>query len=159
MQSLSSEIGKFLSESNLTLSVAESCSAGGISSEICRIPGSSVYFLGGIVSYSNKSKIRDLGVSEIDINKFTEVSEIVVSQMSLGVAEKFNSDFSVSTTGYAGPTGKDVGKVFISINTPKNNSVKQFHFQGDREEITTQIIDKSLEFLLSEIKFYIFGDK
>ena len=68
MQSLSSEIGKFLSESNLTLSVAESCSAGGISSEICRISGSSVYFLGGIVSYSNKSKIRDLGVSEIDIN-------------------------------------------------------------------------------------------
>ena len=159
MQSTELEIGELLSLHNLKLSVAESCSAGGVSSKICSVSGSSNYFLGGIVAYSNQSKIRDLGVSEIDINKFTEVSEIVVSQMSLGVAEKFNSDFSVSTTGYAGPTGKDVGKVFISINTPKNNSVKQFHFQGDREEITTQIIDKSLEFLLSEIKFYIFGDK
>ena len=117
MQSVEAEIGALLTSYNLKLSVAESCSAGGISSRICSIPGSSDYFLGGIIAYNNSSKIRDLSVSESDIMQFTEVSDIVAIQMAEGISKNFNSDFSVSTTGYSGPSGKDVGKVFISIKS------------------------------------------
>ena len=158
MQSSEIEIGKLLSLHNLTLSVAESCSAGGISSRICSVPGSSNYFLGGLVAYSNSSKVRDLSVSESDIVKFTEVSKEVAVQMSKGIAKKFNSDFSVSTTGYAGPLGKDIGKVFISVKTPKSTDVKELKLYGNREEITNQIIHQSLQILLDKIKLFISED-
>lgn len=152
-------IAKLLTENKLTLSVAESCSAGGISSSICSIPGSSSYFLGGIVAYSNVSKIRDLGIKEEDINNFSVVSRSVVEQMSIGVSQKFFSDFSVSTTGYTGPKGKDVGKVFISVKSPINTLVKEFHFCGNRKEITDKVIESALQILLSEIKLFIFVNK
>ena len=158
MQSAEVEIGELLNLHNLKLSVAESCSAGGVSSKICSVPGSSDYFLGGIVAYSNQSKIRDLGVSEESIQNFTEVSKEVAVQMSEGIFKKFNSDFSVSTTGYAGPTGKDIGKVFISVKTPKSTDVKELKLYGNREEITDQIIYQSLQILLDKIKLFISED-
>ena len=158
MLSAEVEIGELLNLHNLKLSVAESCSTGGVSSRICSIPASSNYFLGGIVSYSNQSKIRDVGVSENSIKNFTEVSKEVALQMSEGIAKKFNSDFSVSTTGYTGPTGKDIGKVFISVKTPKSTDVKELKLYGNREEITDQIIHQSLQILLDKIKLFIFED-
>ena len=158
MHSTEVEIGELLTLHNLKLSVAESSSAGGVSSRICSIPGSSNYFLGGIVAYSNKSKIRDVGVSENSIKNFTEVSKEVAVQMSEGISKKFNSDFSISTTGYAGPTGKDIGKVFISVKTPKSTDVKELKLYGNREEITDQIIHQSLQILLDKIKLFIFED-
>ena len=121
-------ISNILCENNLTLSIAESCSAGGISSEICSVPGSSSYFMGGVIAYSNKSKRRDLNVEDISIKKFTEVSSEVAVQMSEGIKERFSTDFSLSTTGYAGPNGKDVGKVYISVSTPSKTEVKKFFF-------------------------------
>ena len=158
MQSVEVEIGELLTLHNLKLSVAESCSAGGLSSKICSVSGSSNYFLGGIVAYSNQSKIRDLGVSQQSIQNFTEVSKEVAIQMSEGISEKFNSDFSVSTTGYAGPLGKDIGKVFVSVKTPKITDVREFKFYGNREEITDQIINQSLQILLDKIKLFISED-
>ena len=158
MQSTEGEIGELLILHNLKLSVVESCSAGGISSKICSVSGSSNYFLGGIVSYSNQSKIRDAGVSKNSIKNFTEVSKEVALQMSEGIAKKFNSDFSVSTTGYTGPIGKDIGKVFISVKTPKSTDVKELKLYGNREEITEQIIHQSLQILLDKIKLFIFED-
>lgn len=152
-------IANILTENKLTLSVAESCSAGGISSFICSIPGSSSYFLGGIIAYSNVSKIRDLGIKEEDINTFSEVSSNIAEQMSVGISKRFSSDFSVSTTGYTGPTGKEVGKVFISVKSPINTLVKEFHFSGNRKEITDKVIESALQILLSEIKLFIFGNK
>ena len=159
MQDVSLLIAKLLTENKLTLSVAESCSAGGVSSSVCSIPGSSSYFLGGIVAYSKSSKIRDLGVSEEDINTFSEVSSSVAEQMSVGVSKRFFSDFSVSTTGYTGPKGKEVGKVFISVKSPINTLVKGFYFYGNRKEITDKVIESALQILLSEIKLFIFGNK
>ena len=158
MQSVEAEIGELLSLYNLTLSIAESCSAGGISSRICSVPGSSNYFLGGIVAYSNSSKVRDLSVSESDIIKFTEVSKEVAVQMSKGIAKKFNSDFSVSTTGYSGPSGKDIGKIFVSVKTPKSTDVVELKLYGNRKEITDQIIYHSLQILLDKIKLFISED-
>ena len=158
MQSTELEIRDLLSLYNLKLSVAESCSAGGISSKICSISGSSNYFLGGIVAYSNQSKIRDLGVSQQSIQQFSEVSKEVAIQMSEGISKKFNSDFSVSTTGYAGPLGQDIGKVFISVKTPKSTDVKELKLYGDRREITDQIVNQSLQILLDKIKLFISED-
>ena len=158
MQSVESEIGELLTLHNLKLSVAESCSAGGVSSKICSVPGSSDYFLGGIIAYSNQSKIRDLGVSEESIQNFTEVSKEVAVEMSEGIDKKFNSDFSVSTTGYAGPSGKDVGKVFVSVKTPKRTDVSELKLYGNREKITDQIINQSLQILLDKIKLFISED-
>ena len=152
-------IANILSENNLTLSIAESCSAGGISSEICSVPGSSSYFMGGVIAYSNKSKRRDLNVEDISIKKFTEVSEEVAVQMSEGIKERFSTDFSLSTTGYAGPNGKDVGKVYISVSSPSKIEVKKFFFEGDRKEITDKIIEESIQFLFSEIKLHISNDR
>tara|TARA_B110000240_G_scaffold21278_1_gene21584 strand:+ start:1052 stop:1528 length:477 start_codon:yes stop_codon:yes gene_type:complete len=152
-------IANILSENNLTLSIAESCSAGGISSEICSVPGSSSYFMGGVIAYSNKSKRRDLNVEDISIKKFTEVSSEVAVQMSEGIKERFSTDFSLSTTGYAGPNGKDVGKVYISVSRPSKTEVKKFFFEGDRKEITDKIIEESIQFLFSEIKLHISNDK
>ena len=158
MQSTELEIGELLSLHNLKLSVAESCSAGGVSFKICSVSGSSNYFSGGIVAYSNQSKIRDLGVSQESIQNFTEVSKEVAIQMSEGISDKFNSDFSVSTTGYAGPLGKDIGKVFISVKTPKSTDVKELKLYGNRGEITNQIINQSLQILLDKIKLFISED-
>ena len=152
------EIGELLSSNNLKLSIAESCTAGGISSRICEVAGSSKYFLGGIVAYSNSSKIRDLSVSELDIQNFTEVSDVVALQMANGVSRKFNTEFSISTTGYSGPSGKDVGKIFVSVKTPKNTDVVELKIQGNRKQITDQVIQQSLQILLEKIKLFIFND-
>ena len=78
--------------------------------------------------------------------------------MSELVKKKFNTDFAISTTGYTGPSGMDVGKVFISVSTPKKNIVSEFKFKGNRLEITQQIIDKSLRILLDEINVFIYND-
>ena len=78
--------------------------------------------------------------------------------MSEGISKKFNSDFSVSTTGYAGPLGKDIGKVFISVKTPKSTDVKELKLYGNREEIVDQIIHQSLQIVLDKIKLFIFED-
>ena len=158
MQSPEIEIGELLSSNNLKLSIAESCTAGGISSRICEVPGSSEYFLGGIVAYSNISKIRDLSVSELDIQNFSEVSDVVALQMANGVSKKFNTEFSVSTTGYLGPSGKDVGKIFVSVKTPKKTDVVELKMQGNRKKITDQVIQQSLQILLKKIKLFIFND-
>ena len=145
-------IGNFLSENNFTLSIAESCTAGGIASKICSVSGSSNYFMGGIISYSDKSKIRELNVKRVDIEKYSAVSKEVSRQMAVGVREKFNSDFALSTTGYTGPSGKDVGRIFISVSTSEKTIVKESFFNGNRDEICKQTIDESLQILLSEIK-------
>lgn len=149
---METEIGELLSASNLTLSVAESCTAGGLSARISSIPGSSHYFMGGIIPYSIDSKVRDLNVKIEDIEKYSDVSKEIARQMSIGLRERFKTDFAISTTGYAGPTGKDVGKIFISLSTSAKTIVEEHMFSGNREEICNQAIEASLKMLLSEIK-------
>jgi len=159
MNNLAKSIAKILTEKKLTLSTAESCSAGGLSFSICSVPGSSIYFLGGIIAYSNKSKHRELNVNLDDLRKYSEVSEVVAKQMSIGVKNRFDSDFSIATTGYAGPKGDSVGKVFISISTPEKTTINEYLFKGTREEITSQIIENSLQNLNSQIKSFVFINK
>ena len=159
MNNLAKSIATILTEKKLTLSTAESCSSGGLSFSICSVPGSSIYFLGGIIAYSNKSKHRELNVNLDDLRKYSEVSEVVAKQMSIGVKNRFDSDFSIATTGYAGPIGDSVGKVFISISTPEQTTINEYLFKGTREEITSQIIENSLQNLNSQIKSFVFTNK
>ena len=146
------KIGVLLSNLDLTISIAESCTGGGICARISSVPGSSDYFLGGIVSYSNYSKINNLGISSEMISKYGDVSDSVAFAMVDAVRNKFQSDISLAVTGFSGPIGDNVGKVFISILSSKNRFCHSFQFTGSRENITNQAIEKSLGMLLSEIK-------
>ena len=145
---------KFI-KSNFTLSVAESCSSGIIASELTSNAGSSKYFSGGIIAYSDKIKQDILGIDKEIIKKQSSVCSDVAKLMVENVAKKFSSDFSISTTGYASPSNDNnitVGKVFIGIKTPNSLFVEEFLFSGDRKIIIQQVKDKALELLLNEIK-------
>tara|TARA_B100000902_G_scaffold390332_1_gene439099 strand:- start:600 stop:1073 length:474 start_codon:yes stop_codon:yes gene_type:complete len=143
-------------EKGLSIAVAESCTSGIISSKITSIPGSSSYFKGGVIAYQNEIKIELLGVSESLIAKNTEVSAEVVSQMAKAVKKNFFADYSVATSGYAGPTGgtlnNPIGTVFIAISSLINIEVNRFVFKGSRDSIANQASEKSLELLFRTIK-------
>ena len=145
---------KFI-KSDFTLSVAESCSSGIIASELTSNAGSSKYFSGGIIAYSDKIKQDILDIDKEIIKKQSSVCSDVAKLMVENVAKKFSSDFSISTTGYASPSNDNnitVGKVFIGIKTPNSLFVEEFLFSGDRKIIIQQVKDKALELLLNEIK-------
>jgi len=114
---ISAAIGRLLREQELTLSTAESCTGGLIASLITDISGSSDYFEGTIVSYSNDVKIKVLGVDKEALIEYGAVSKQVALQMAKGVAEQLETDIGISTTGIAGPTGgspeKPVGTIWI----------------------------------------------
>ena len=147
---------KFI-KSNFTLSVAESCSSGIIASELTSNAGSSKYFSGGIIAYSDKIKQDILDIDKEIIKKQSSVCSDVAKLMVENVAKKFSSDFSISTTGYASTSPSNdnnitAGKVFIGIKTPNSLFVEEFLFSGDRKIIIQQVKDKALELLLNEIK-------
>ena len=141
---------------NISISVAESCTSGLIASKITSISGSSAYFKGGIIAYQNEIKVNILGVSQSLIDEKTSVSSEVVEQMALNVQDKFNSDFSLATSGYAGPLGgtekKPVGTVFIAIATKSEVISCKFYFSGIRQAIINQATDESLRMLIEKIK-------
>lgn len=116
---LSGVVGKILTERGLTISVAESCTGGYISSELTDVPGSSHYMLGGVIAYSNGSKADLLGVDPAIIERVGAVSRETAMAMARGVKERFGSDIGVSTTGIAGPGGgseeKPVGLVWMGF--------------------------------------------
>ncbi|MDH6304327.1 nicotinamide-nucleotide amidase [Parabacteroides sp. PF5-5] len=130
-------IGKALLEKQLTMGTAESCTGGRIASMLTSIPGSSRYFVGSIVSYSNEVKHNVLGVSNEDLEKYGAVSQPVVEQMALGAIRVLGCDCAVATSGIAGPDGgtpeKPVGTVWIAA-AYKNKVVSEcYHFTNIRE--------------------------
>ena len=122
---LSERVGKLLIQNEKTIATAESCTGGLIANTITDIPGSSAYILGGIVSYSNSMKVKQLGVLDEDLIKFGAVSKNVALQMARGVAETTGADIGISTTGIAGPSGgsnaKPVGTVWIGYYSKKQH--------------------------------------
>jgi len=143
-------IGDRLRERRWTLSIAESCTGGLISDRITNVPGSSDYFEGGMVTYSNESKAGHLGIPLEYIKKYGAVSPQVAKKMAQGVGIAFHTTFGLSTTGLSGPTGgtkrSPVGKVFIGIAGGKRIWVKNFDFKGNRREIKEKATERSLEF-------------
>ncbi|HIE73053.1 MAG TPA: CinA family protein [Flavobacteriales bacterium] len=151
-QSIVQEIGEILKAQNKTLSTAESCTGGKISSIITSVASSSDYFKGGIIAYSNEVKINQLGVSSTDIEKGSAVSEKVAGKMAEGIKNKLQTNFAISTTGYAGPKGEKVGQVFIAIASSKKTVVNEYFFEGKRQKIIKQTVTKALALLLGKIK-------
>jgi nicotinamide-nucleotide amidase len=119
---LASVVGQLLKAKGQTLAVAESCTGGGLGQILTDIPGSSDYFMGGIISYANRIKIDLLGVNADDLAAEGAVSETVAKQMAVGVKARLGTDWGVSITGVAGPGGgtesKPVGLVYIGIAAP-----------------------------------------
>ena len=153
---LADQVLKYFTKKNATLSVAESCSSGLIASYLASKSGCSQYFKGGIVAYNNIIKNEVLDVEMHTITKHTAVSSQVVSKMAENVSKKFNSEYSIATSGYAGPFGGDdnnpIGTVYIAIKTPVDTIVNKFLFSGDRSIILDQVKLKSLEILLQQVK-------
>ena len=129
-------IGKLLSEKNKTICTAESCTGGYISHLITSVSGSSKYYKGSVIAYSNSIKTSVLKVSKEDINIYGAVSEQVVTQMAQKVRNIFKTDFSIAVSGIAGPDGgtsdKPVGTVWIAIASKNNVIAKKFQFGNDR---------------------------
>jgi len=148
-------IGKLLTSHRYTISVAESCTGGRIMDKLTNIPGSSGYFMGGVVAYSNEAKIRLLGVDESTLREHGAVSYAVAVEMARGVKGRFLTDIGVSTTGIAGPTGgtptKPVGLVYIGLSTPDFDTAYEVRFDGGRwlikEHAGIVAIQKVIEYL------------
>ena len=130
-------VGDLLIKNNKTLSIAESCSGGYIAHKITSVPGSSMYFKGSVVSYSNEIKINLLEVNSQIISEKGAVSKEVVTEMVRNVKKNFNTDYAIATSGIAGPSGgsskKPVGTTWIAIASSQKIIVKKYLFGENRE--------------------------
>lgn len=134
-----------------TLSCAESLTGGLVAAAITEVGGSSQVFLGGIVAYKDDIKERLLGVDADVLQTRTAVSAEVAEAMALGCRERFGSTVALATTGYAGPTGENVGLVFIACASPEGVEVREHRFAGDREAVRRQAVDAALRLALESI--------
>jgi len=138
----------------VTVAAAESCTGGNVAHRITTVAGSSVYFLGSIVSYANSAKMSLLGVSEEILETKGAVSEECARAMVEGVRRAFGADVAVATTGIAGPGGgtarKPVGLVYIASTGPSGVICREYHFSGDRLAVIDAATEAALEMLLVE---------
>ena len=138
-KSVSQVLGDLLAERELTVACAESCTGGNIAHKITQSPGSSAYFLGSVVSYSNDVKANVLNVSRNDLGRYGAVSREVVSSMARGVSELMHSDCALATSGIAGPDGgtkvKPVGTVWMSAKYGEKVVTELIHFTGNRDNV------------------------
>jgi PncC family amidohydrolase len=139
-------------QSLITVATAESLTGGNVSARITAISGSSAYFLGGIVAYSNAAKASLLGVSEETLATRGAVSAECVREMAEGARRAFGTDLAVATTGIAGPGGatgrKPVGLVYIGLAGPDGVTSEEFRFPGGRAVVTDASTEAALLMLL-----------
>ena len=156
-RSLAEIVGEMLVESGLQLGTVESCSGGFIAHSITKNPGSSAYFRGGMVTYSNELKTEKLGVPVHDLMTVGAVSEEVARQMAKSAQQQLKVDYCISTTGIAGPTGatdvKPVGLVYIGIARP-NGEIDVFKniFRGTRTQVIERTANTALELVRTMIR-------
>ena len=144
-------VGRRLAMTEFTLAVAESCTGGLIAQRLTNVPGSSKYFIEGVVTYSNESKTRLLGVDKKLIKEFGAVSQQVARDMARGVRHKAKTDFGLAVTGIAGPDGgsedKPVGLVYIALADDAHTEHKKLTLPGDRELIRWRASQAALDML------------
>jgi len=154
--SLVSVVGQFLTKLNKTVSVAESCTGGLLGGQFTSLSGSSKFFKGGVIVYSNEAKEKTLNVSHDSLLNHGAVSEQVASEMANNVRKNFNTDFGIGITGIAGPTGgseeKPVGTVFIGLSDETFVNVKRFVFSTDREVNRERAVGTALTMLLEKLR-------
>lgn len=148
------DIGNLLQKKGWTISTAESCTGGFISTLLTSVPGSSDFFSGGIIAYSNKIKIDLLSVSPITIKNFGAVSEETVREMAHGVKKLLKTDVGISSSGIAGPTGgskeKPVGTIALGVDIPDKIITNILHLKGDRRKII-ELAGKNILAILKDI--------
>lgn len=146
---LAKAVGDLLIEKQLTIACAESCTGGLIAGLLTDTPGSSAYFVQGIVTYTNKAKISSLNVKEDTIYQYGAVSEQTACEMAVGIRTLAGTNIGLSITGIAGPGGatetKPVGLVYIGVATPDHVSGYKFLFTGDRSSIRIQAAKTALD--------------
>lgn len=154
--SVAQTLGKLLTERELTVSSAESCTGGNIAHRIVQVPGSSTYFLGSVVSYSNEVKTNVLGVSRSDIDRHGAVSQPVVEAMACGAAKLMRTDCSIATSGIAGPGGgtkfKPAGTVWIAAKYGDTVVSECRHFKGDRNDVIESATNHGMVMLINLLR-------
>lgn len=147
------ELGSLFQKLEMTLTVAESCTGGLLAHRITNVPGSSRYFLGGLVAYSDRIKEEHLGVRHETLLAHGAVSEETAREMARGARRRMSSDLAVSITGIAGPTGgtaeKPVGLVYIALAAADEEWCQRSIWQGDRLQNKAQSVEAALDLLLS----------
>lgn len=140
---------KKLKAANAMLATAESCTGGWIAKALTELPGSSAWFAGGVVCYSNASKIRLLGVNPLTLDTYGAVSEATVQEMALGALTRFEAEVSTAVSGVAGPDGgtdtNPVGTVWIAWAAVDAVTARKFMFEGDREAVRRQSVIAALD--------------
>ncbi len=153
---LENAIGRILKKTGKTLSAAESCTGGEISHLITTVPGSSSYYLGSVTSYAIPVKENVLGVTPLLILEHGVVSSEVAAAMADGVRRLTGSDYSVATTGFAGPGGGDErypeGTVWVGVATPDGIYTKMFQYHNDRKRNIERFAASALYFLLQHLQ-------
>lgn len=143
-------------QTEISLATAESCTGGHIAGRITDIAGSSAYFHGGIVSYTNEAKAALLGVPEDILTNPGAVSDACARAMAEGARQRLKATLGVSTTGIAGPSGattrKPVGLVYIGITGPDGTDVERHVFEGDRASIMNAAATRALELLVAAVE-------
>ena len=152
---ISREISEYLWRAGETLSTAESCTAGTVSSAIAALPGASTYFRGGVVTYTNELKTLLLGVPETMLQEKGAVSEDVVRAMVEGATERLTTTYAIAVTGYAGPGGGDeapVGTIFVAVGRKGDINVRRLEGDDGREENVARATLTALQMLLEKLK-------
>jgi len=141
-------VGQLLKNQQLTIATAESCTGGLLGASLTQEPGSSGFYLGGVISYSNSLKQGLLGVNEESLLKYGAVSEEVASEMAEGIRSQVGADLAISTTGIAGPGGgtdqKPVGLVYVGLATAKGVQVEKIQLYGEREYVRQLTVQAAL---------------
>lgn len=155
-KSVSQVLGDLLSERELTVACAESCTGGNIAHKITQVSGSSSYFLGSVVSYSNEVKAKVLNVSRSDLGRYGAVSRQVADEMVRGVSKLMQSDCAMATTGIAGPDGgtkfKPVGTVWIAAKYGDKVASELKHFKGDRNTVIESATNHAMVMLIKMLR-------
>ncbi len=147
---LASQVGERLRRQGRSLAVAESCTGGMLGSAVTDVPGSSAYFLGGVISYADRVKVDQLQVPEATLRRYGAVSEQTAAAMATGVRALLRADIGVSITGVAGPAAEDskpVGLTFIGIAAGATTT-HRFQWTGDRWDNRRRSVIAALELLV-----------
>lgn len=151
-ESLEVKVAHFLKKKKKTLALAESCTGGLVSHRITNVAGSSLYFLGSVVSYSNNAKVSLLGIPKKIIKKHGAVSRQTALAMGKGARDLLGADIAAAVTGIAGPGGgtkeKPVGLAFIAVISGKSANARKIMCKGNREAIKKQFADAVLKMIL-----------
>jgi PncC family amidohydrolase len=150
---LAQQVGERLIKLRKSLAVAESCTGGLLGAALTDVPGSSAYFLGGVISYADRVKVEQLHVPQSTLQQFGAVSEETAAAMATGVRRLLQADIGVSITGVAGPDAegaKPVGLTFIGVAAPASTT-HRFQWTGDRWDNRRRSVIAALELLVQTL--------